>query len=182
MLPYALPVARFAAARTGCSHRLPFARPLAAIMLPVGDLSCHPHRALGQLRSDRSGPVRQRFLKVLGRLMPVMRTALSGFLELVRLSKRKFELVSCRVSPKPLFVRGEFEWVPNGPSEHPQRKPGVRERFRASGTRARCTAFRKKWPNSLAFQGRTLGRESVAQGRLGGGRATVNKPSLPRFQ
>ena len=69
-----------------------------------------------------------------------------------------------------LIRREETEWVPNGPSEQPRRKPGVREGFRASGASPRCTAVREKRPNSWAFQGRSADGETVRIGRVGGGR------------
>jgi hypothetical protein len=150
MFPYALPVTRFEAARTGCSHRPPFARPLAAIMLPVGIAPViHPARG-----SEVS--------KVLGRLVPVVLAVLSGFLALVRLSKRKFELVSYRVSPKSLFVQGEFEWVPNGPSEQPERKPAVREESGARGHSSRCTAVLGETAGFLGFCGPSRWAERVS--------------------
>jgi hypothetical protein len=99
-----------------------------------------------------------------------------------RSSKRKFELWHRFDPGKCLVYRLEIRWVPNGPSEQPQRRPGVRERFRPSNPSRRCTPGRQKWPISWAFRGRLLGRESVAQGRLGGGRGTVVEPSLLLFQ
>jgi hypothetical protein len=85
-----------------------------------------------------------------------------------RSSKRKFE-PRRRFDPgKCLVYRSEIGLVPNGPSEQPRRKPGVRERFRASGASSRCTAVRQKRPNSWASAERSANRESVARRRLGG--------------
>jgi hypothetical protein len=60
--------------------------------------------------------------------------------------------------------------VPNGRSEPPQRKPSVRERFRAGGTSPRCTAVREKRPSSWAFWSRSADRETVHVRRVGGGK------------
>jgi hypothetical protein len=95
-----------------------------------------------------------------------------------------------RKSSKPGLDAGRFKlliylmvlrWVPNGPSEHPQRKSAVRETFRASGASPRCTAVREKRPNSWAFQGGSADGETVCIGNVGGGRGTVNKPSPVGF-
>ena len=79
-----------------------------------------------------------------------------------RSSKRKFE-PRHRFDPgKCLVYRPEIGWVPNGPSEQPQRKPGVRERFRASGASPRCTAVREKRRDSWASAGRSAGGETCS--------------------
>ena len=75
-----------------------------------------------------------------------------------------------------------FERVPNGPSEQPQRKPDVRERFRVSGASSRCTGVRENRPNSWASAGRSADGETVRTGYVGGGRGTVVKPSLLQNQ
>ena len=67
-----------------------------------------------------------------------------------------------------LNQREKSKWVPFRQGEQPQRKPAVRETFRAFPPSPRCTAVREKRPNSSASQGRSLGRESVTQRRLGG--------------
>ena len=50
-----------------------------------------------------------------------------------------------------LICGRKLDWVPNGPSEQPQRKGPVREGFRACPPSARCTAVRQKRRNSWAF-------------------------------
>jgi hypothetical protein len=70
--------------------------------------------------------------------------------------------------PKFLICPAVLAWVPNGPSEQPRRKPGVREGFRASGASPRCTAIHKKRPNSWAFHGRSADGETVRIGSVGG--------------
>ena len=78
-----------------------------------------------------------------------------------------------------LLILAEISgWVPNGPSEQPKRKPGVRERFRAPSVSPRCTAARQKRPNSWVFRGQLSGGETVRIGNVGGGRGTVVQPSL----
>jgi hypothetical protein len=52
--------------------------------------------------------------------------------------------------------------------EKPQRKPDVRERFRASGASSRCTAARQKRLNSWASAGRPARIERVRSGGIGG--------------
>ena len=94
-----------------------------------------------------------------------------------RLSERKFEPRHRSNPGKCLMYRPEIGWVPNGRGEQPERKPGVRERFRASGRSSRCTAIHEKPPNSWAFQGRSADGETVRMGNVGGGRGTVVKPS-----
>jgi hypothetical protein len=67
-----------------------------------------------------------------------------------------------------LICHASTSCSPNGPSEQPQRRPGVRERFRAASVSPRCTADREKRPNSWAFQGRSASRERVRSAGLGG--------------
>jgi hypothetical protein len=61
-----------------------------------------------------------------------------------RPAKRNCKLGVCHRPAKLLIRLPKAKWVPNGPSEWPQRKSGVRERFRASGPSPRCTAIREK--------------------------------------
>jgi hypothetical protein len=72
--------------------------------------------------------------------------------------------------------------VPNDRGEQLERKPGTRERFRASCTSPRCTAVREKRPNSWAFQGRLADGETVRIGHVGGGKGTRVKHSLSCVQ
>ena len=85
-------------------------------------------------------------------------------------SKRKLEPDHPVGSAKPLKRQAQIGRVPNGTSEQPQRKAPVRERFQAAGTSPRCTAVPQEWPNSCAFQGPASVRDTVARGRIGGGR------------
>jgi hypothetical protein len=86
-------------------------------------------------------------------LSNLLKAMLIGFELASRPAKRNCKLGVCHRSVKQLIYRIQSEWVPNEPSERPQRKPGVRERFRASAVSSRCTAVREERPNSWAFQG-----------------------------
>jgi hypothetical protein len=55
--------------------------------------------------------------------------------------------------PKLLICLAGLGWVPNRPSEQPQRKSGGGDRFGAASASSRCTALLKKWPNPSAFPG-----------------------------
>ena len=79
-----------------------------------------------------------------------------------------------------LIWPAKSEWVPNGPSEQPQRKPGVRETFRASCSSSRCTAIREKRRGSWASSQRSADRETVRIGRLGGGSGIRTHGTLAR--
>ena len=65
----------------------------------------------------------------------------------------------CRaVGRYPLDVKRQFERVPNGPSEQPRRKPGVRERFRASGRQPKVHSHPRKTAQLLGFLGPIIGQ------------------------
>jgi putative restriction endonuclease len=91
-------------------------------------------------------------------------------------AKRKFGTQRRAVVRYHLDIERQFEQVPNGPSEQPQRRPGVREGFRGGAGRARCTAVREKRRNFWAFQGRSTGGENVAPRRPGGGTGPPVEP------
>jgi hypothetical protein len=80
----------------------------------------------------------------------------------------KFETQEMSETRMSLILSAKSEGVPNGRGEQPQRKPGVRERFRASFVSPRCTAIHEKRPNSWAFQRRSADGETVRIGRVGG--------------
>ena len=50
-----------------------------------------------------------------------------------------------------LIWHAESEWVPNGTSEQPQRKSGIREGFRASGHQREVHSHRPKMAEFLGF-------------------------------
>ena len=75
-----------------------------------------------------------------------------------RSGERKFELDVRRASAKPLTPLCKLARVPNGPSEQPWRKRDVRETFRASRARSRCTAVVGKWQDSWALSSAICGQ------------------------
>jgi hypothetical protein len=103
-------------------------------------------------------------VKLVEKAMPIRFALMS------RPPKRNYKLGVCHRSSKQLIYVQKAKWVPNGPSEQPQRKPGMRERFRASEPSSRCTAVRQKWRNSWASAGRSADVETVRAGRIGGAR------------
>jgi hypothetical protein len=72
----------------------------------------------------------------------------------------------------------KLEWVPNSRGEQPQRRPGVRERFRAASVSPRCTAARQKRPNSWASAGGPADGETVRIRGIGGGTYTGREHSF----
>ena len=87
----------------------------------------------------------------------------SRFDALTRSSNRFFKLRRRPQSRKPLICHAFTSCSPNGSSEQPQRRPGVRERFRAVSASSRCTAVREKRPDSWAFQRRSVRGETVVK-------------------
>jgi hypothetical protein len=64
-------------------------------------------------------------------------------------------LLICLIKPK---------WVPNGPSQQPQRKPPVREASRPQAKTPRSTAAGQEWRNSWASAPRSLSGETSPHG------------------
>jgi hypothetical protein len=91
--------------------------------------------------------------------------------------ERNYKLGACHRSAKLLIHLPNAKWVPNGPSERPQRKRALESDSEPSSASPRCTAIHEKRQNSWAFQGRSADGETVRIGHVGGGRGTVVKPS-----
>ena len=83
-----------------------------------------------------------------------------------RLPKRKFKLGVRRVAAKVLVHLAKPKWVPNEPSQQPQRKLPFKERFWPEAKAPRSTAMRRKWQKSWAFRGQSAGGEQVCSGQL----------------
>jgi hypothetical protein len=84
------------------------------------------------------------------------------------MKRRNCKLSLCQLATKSLTRLSKAKWVPNGRSEQPQRKPGVRESFRACGLGPRCTSVVQDRPNSRVFRGPLSDRETVRIGNVGG--------------
>jgi hypothetical protein len=95
-----------------------------------------------------------------------------------RPAKRNCKLGVCHRPAKLLIRLPKAKWVPNGPSERRQRKPGIREGFRASGASPRCTAIHKKPPNSWLFRADQRTERLSRTGHVGGGKLTGCKHSF----
>ena len=67
--------------------------------------------------------------------------------------ERNLKTAECEGAAKQLNHFGFWQWVPNGISEQPQRKPPHRDCFWLCADRVRCTASRQKLRDSWASAG-----------------------------
>jgi hypothetical protein len=75
-----------------------------------------------------------------------------------RSSKRNPKTAARESCHNQLTCNGFWKWVPNGPSEQPQRNPDVRERFRASGPKLKVHSRPRKTADLLGFSGPIIGQ------------------------
>jgi hypothetical protein len=93
-----------------------------------------------------------------------------SFRACVSTSQEELQTWVCHGSAKQLIRLPKAKWVPNGPSERPQRKPGVRE---VSSFRPKFKVHRhpRKMTEFLGFSGPISGRrDSHVPLVVGGGR------------